>query len=184
MVSRSVYVTETLWFGVSECSQPIMISSAIGDADRMSSCSWKLRAVITNPPFNVEVLNIDESDQSRGEKGQQQIRYNVNGILLENEAFDKLSNEIEMTRLTGQVEGKNVVFHYGEYPDTEGKKRNLVIREGVVGLWKDDSIQAQDSEEKFYEVVTNPQITAGIKQKIHGGSTATPADTESSESSS
>lgn len=146
---------------------PIMISSAIGDADRMSSCSWKLRAVIKNHPFNVEVMEIAADDQSKGEKGQQQIRYNVNGILLDNEGFAKLQNEIVMTPVTGQVGGNTEVFYFGEYPDTTGKKRTLVIREGKVGLWKNDSIQPRDVDEKFYEVVTNPQITAGIQKKMH-----------------
>lgn len=146
---------------------PIMISSAIGDADRMSSCSWKLRAVIKNHPFNVEVMEIAADDQSKGEKGQQQIRYNVNGILLDNEGFAKLQNEIVMTPVTGQVGGNTEFFYFGEYPDTTGKKRTLVIREGKVGLWKNDSIQPRDVDEKFYEVVTNPQITAGIQKKMH-----------------
>ena len=148
---------------------PIMISSAIGEADRMSSCSWKLRAVIKNHPFNVEVLEIAADDQTKGEKGQQKIRYNVNGILLENDGFEKLKNEIVLTRINGQVAGQTEVFHYGEYPDTSGKKRTLVIREGKVGLWKQDSIQPNDTDENFYEVVTNPQITASIQKKMHGG---------------
>ena len=148
--------------------QPIMISSAIGDADRMSSCSWKLRAAIKDHPFNVEVFGFDDDDKGKGEKGQQHIRYNVNGILLDNIGFEKLKNEIEMTRLTGQIEGKIVVFYFGEYQDTEGKKRNLVIREGQVGLWKDDGIHPHTVDEKFYEVVTNPKITAGIQRKLQG----------------
>jgi len=102
--------------------QPIMISSAIGDADRMSSCTWKLRDAIQKHPFNVEVLEIARDDHSHGEKGQKQIRYNVNGILLDNEGFVKLQNEIEMTRLSGQVEGQTTVFYYGEYLDKESKK--------------------------------------------------------------
>ena len=146
---------------------PIMISSAIGDADRMSSCSWKLRAVIDKHPFNVEVMEIADDDASKGEKGQQVIRYNVNGILLDNVGFKKLKQEMELNRITGQIAGKEEVFYYGEYPDTAGKKRNLVIREGKVGLWKDDSIQAQDTDDTFYEVVTNSQITASIQKKIH-----------------
>ena len=155
--------------------QPIMISSAIGDADRMSSCTWKLRDAIQKHPFNVEVLEIARDDHSRGEKGQKQIRYNVNGILLDNVGFKKLQNEIEMTRLSGQVEGQTTVFYYGEYMDTESKKRNLVVREGRVGLWKDESIQPHTIDEKFYEVVTNPQITAGIQKKIQ---TMTPGQHE------
>ncbi len=146
---------------------PIMISSAIGDADRMSSCSWKLRAVIDKHPFNVEVMEIADDDASKGEKGQQVIRYNVNGILLDNVGFKKLKQEMELNRITGQIAGKEEVFYYGEYPDTAGKKHNLVIREGNVGLWKDDSIQAQDTDDTFYEVVTNSQITASIQKKIH-----------------
>ena len=151
-----------------DVDQPIMISSAIGDADRMSSCSWKLRAAIKDHPFNVEVFGFDDDDKAKGEKGQEQIRYNVNGILLDNVGFEKLKNEIEMTRLTGQVEGKTAVFYFGEYPDTEGKKRNLVIREGQVGLWKDDGIHPHTIDLKFYEVVTNPQITASIQKKLQG----------------
>jgi len=147
---------------------PIMISSAIGDADRMSSCSWKLRAVIKNHPFNVEVMEIADDDQSKGEKGQQKIRYNVNGILLDNEGFEKLKDEVVLTRITGQVSDKTEIFHYGEYPDTSGKKRTLVIREGKVGLWKKDRIEPNDTDENFYEVVTNPQITASIQKKMHG----------------
>ncbi|MDG1851813.1 MAG: hypothetical protein P8J44_06835, partial [Gammaproteobacteria bacterium] len=155
--------------------QPIMISSAISDADRMSSCTWKLRDAIQKHPFNVEVLEIARDDHSHGEKGQKQIRYNVNGILLDNVGFKKLQNEIEMTRLSGQVEGQTTVFYYGEYMDTESKKRNLVVREGRVGLWKDESIQPHTIDEKFYEVVTNPQITAGIQKKIQ---TMTPGQHE------
>jgi hypothetical protein len=146
----------------------IMISSAIGDADRMSSCSWKLRAVIKDHPFNVEVMEIASDDHSKGEKGQEQIRYNVNGVLLDNEGFAKLKNEIVLTRITGQVAGKTEVFYYGEYPDKTERKRTLVIREGQVGLWKNDSIQPHDIDEKFYEVVTNPQISAVIQKKMHG----------------
>jgi len=157
---------------------PIMISSAIGDADRMSSCSWKLRAVIKDHPFNVVVMEIADDDQSKGEKGQQKIRYNVNGILLDNEGFEKLQQEIELHRLVGQVEGNTEVFYYGEYPDTEGKKRTLVIREGQVGLWRNDTIEKHTIDEKFYEVVTNPQITAGIQKKLQAQQKASPSQKE------
>ena len=147
--------------------QPIMISSAIGQADRLSSCSWKLRTALKNHPFNVEVMEIAADDQSKGEKGQQHIRYNVNGILLENSAFAKLQNEIELTRINARVAGKSQTFFFGEYPDTQEKLRNLVIREAQVGLWRNDEIVEHESTEVFYEVVTNTQIVAGIQKKIY-----------------
>jgi len=146
--------------------QPIMISSAIGDADRMSSCSWKLRAALKDHPFNVEVLEIASDDQSKGEKGLQHIHFNLDGILLDNDAFAKLANEIELTKLTVKFEGKDVVCHFGEYPDAQGKLRNLVVREAPVGLWRNDTIVAHNSTEKFYEVVTNNQLVAGIQDRM------------------
>ncbi len=48
---------------------PIMISSAIGLADRMSGCSWNLRAAIQKSLFNVDVLRIAEGETGKGEKG-------------------------------------------------------------------------------------------------------------------
>jgi hypothetical protein len=78
--------------------QPIMISSAIGLADRLYSCSWKLREKIQSKVFSVDVLTYADEDRDKGEKGQEKIRYNVNGILLENAAFAKLEKKSEITK--------------------------------------------------------------------------------------
>ena len=80
--------------------QPIMISSAIGLADRLSSCSWKLREKMQIEIFSVEVLAYAEDERDKGEKGQQMIRYNVNGILLENAAFSKLEKEVKLRKIS------------------------------------------------------------------------------------
>jgi len=64
----------------------IMISGAIGDADRMSVCSWALRESMQKGLFNIDVLRIVDGT---GEKGQQLIRYNVNCILLDDASFSK-----------------------------------------------------------------------------------------------
>src|SRR5690606_10885180 len=46
--------------------RPIMISSAIGKADRLSSSSWKLRELVKPAPFNVDVLEIAEGEREYG----------------------------------------------------------------------------------------------------------------------
>jgi hypothetical protein len=135
-------------------------------------------------PFNVEVMEIADDDNSKGEKGQQKIRYNVNGILLDNVGFTKLQQELELHKVSGQIGNQTEVFYYGEYPDMDGKKRTLVIREGQVGLWKDESIQKHTIDEKFYEVVTNPQITAGIQKKLQGQLASGPSQKETASVSS
>ena len=136
--------------------RPIMISSAIGGADRMSSCSWKLRDSFDSGDFNVEVLEISESDAQKGEKGQHQIRYNVNGILLDAAAFEKLKIEVNFTQMNIKSGGRNETLCVGKFPDVKGKERHLVVRVGKVGLWKDEKVeQLADSDDVFYEVLPN-----------------------------
>ena len=147
--------------------KPIMISGAIGLADRMSSCSWKLRAAIQKSLFNVDVLRIDEGDASKGEKGQSFIRYNVNGILLDDVAFSKLKSEISLKSLRMKLNGKDYLFHVGQYPDTNGRKKDLVIREGKIGLWKDEQIvDDPNSDDSYFEVVVNRKVLPVVLEAV------------------
>ncbi len=143
--------------------KPIMISNAIGDADRMSSCSWRLREEFREYPFNVEVLDMQATDSNRGEKGQSQIRYNLNGILMSNESFSKLKSEIQLRKLTVNIAGADRTMYVGRFPDTRGKERDLVIREGVVGLWDGTHARPGDPDgEKFYEVLPNSRTASQV----------------------
>lgn len=143
--------------------KPIMISGAIGKADRLSSCTWKLRRLIQPGLFNVEVFALASGEQERGEKGQNTIRYNVNGILLDTVGFEKLQQEVVLKRLTVKINGNAVVLHVGKYPDVSGRSHDVLIREGKVGLWRDDApVVGHVSEESFYEVVTNRKLISQI----------------------
>lgn len=147
--------------------KPIMISSAIGDADRMSSCSWKMREKHKSSLFNVEVCKIAEGEQDKGEKGQEYARYNVNGILLDEAAVKKLKTEIRLKKLTIKISGEDVVFLAGQFPDVQGKNRNLVIRQAKLGLWKNDEVHRNtESEEYFYEVVTHQKVLAHVIERL------------------
>lgn len=138
---------------------PIMISGAIGLADRMSGCSWNLRAALKKGLFNVDVLRIAEGDSQKGEKGQHYLRYNVNGINLDDAAFAKLQKEINLKSLRMKLNNDSYLFHVGQYPDAKGRKKDLVIREGKIGLWKDDNIHEDPhSSESYYEVVVNRKV--------------------------
>ncbi|MDT8398616.1 MAG: hypothetical protein RQ899_08385 [Pseudomonadales bacterium] len=143
----------------------IMISSAIGQADRLSSCSWKLRNTMQHGLFNVDVLEIAEDGQDYGEKGQNYLHYNVNGILLDNEAFNKLQNEVSLTRVSLMINDKPMSFYTGEYPDAEGNIRELVIREGRVGLWQHDTVrEAKEASSFYYEMVTSSKIITMVRE--------------------
>jgi hypothetical protein len=141
----------------------IMISSAIGDADRMSSCSWKLRGTFDAGEFNVEVLEIDDADQAKGEKGQDYIRYNVNGILLDDAAFEKLKTEVKLTRLSIKLQDKTETLYVGKFPDVQSKERHLVIREGRIGRWCEEKVQeVSGSDAVFYEVLPNSKLASQV----------------------
>lgn len=147
--------------------QPIMISSAIGLADRLSSCSWKLREKMDSRIFNVEVLNYAEDERDKGEKGQQKIRYNVNGILLENGAFAKLEKEVNLRKITAGIDGHKETLYYGIYSDVQGNRHDIVIREGRVGIWQNETIlKGDDGAEPYYEVVTNGKVISMLRDKI------------------
>ncbi|MEK9822998.1 MAG: hypothetical protein VW840_12565 [Gammaproteobacteria bacterium] len=144
-------------------NRPIMISSAIGDADRMSSCSWRLRDSYDPGNFNVAVFQFQEDDRHRGEKGQELVRYNVNGILVDDAAFMKLATECHFKRLKAKSGDNEEVFYVGEYPDVQGKTRDLVVREGKVGVLTDDGPQpGADTGLLYYEVLPNSKFAARI----------------------
>ena len=73
-------------------NRPILISAAIGDADRLASCSWRLREDHDSGNFNVDAYLLDDNDGFKGEKGQKILRYNVNGIVIDDAGFEKFQS--------------------------------------------------------------------------------------------
>ncbi len=147
--------------------KPIMISPSISDADRMSSCSWKMREKFKGSHFNVEVCDIADGEQEKGEKGQHKILYNVNGILLDEQAVEKVRSEIKLRKLTLKVGGNDEELLVGRFPDVSGKIRTLVIRQARVGLWKNEQVTGNpDSDEYFYEVVSSRKVLGYVNEKL------------------
>jgi hypothetical protein len=121
--------------------------------------------------FNIDVLRIADGS---GEKGQQLVRYNVNGILLDDASFSKLRDEITLKSVRMKLNGKEYLFHVGQYSDTNGRKKDLIIREGKVGIWKDVQVHEDpETDEVYYEVVVNRKVTPLVLETVNGKQTAT-----------
>jgi hypothetical protein len=149
----------------------IMISGAIGDADRMSGCACAVRESMHKGLFNIDVLLI--ADGTR-EKGPQLIRYNVNGILFDDASFSKLRDEIALKPVLMKLNGKEYLFHVGQYLDTNGRKKDLIIREGKVGIWKDLQVHGgPDTDEVYCEVVVNRKVTSLVLETVNGKQSVT-----------
>lgn len=160
---------------------PIMISSAIGKADRMSSCSWMLRQQRSPQgpraaaPLNVEVYEIPEGDPLHGEKGEVELRYNVNGIELDAAGFAKLKEEIALKSFEMPVPGlpEPVTFHAGRFPDTKGTIHRLLVREGRIRFFDRQSPNGGGENSRvFYEVIANDQLIAAASERLKMESTA------------
>ena len=147
--------------------RPIMISSAIGNADRMASCSWRLREDHDAGNFNVDAYLLDASDRLKGEKGQKVLRYNVNGIVIDDAAFEKLQTEVHFRDLKAKSGVVEESFYVGQYPDVAGKQRDIVVRQGRVGRWKDDGVVAgARTSQFFYEVLPNSKFASRIVELV------------------
>ena len=161
---------------------PIMISPAINLADRLSSCAKALRnaefAQIQRP-FRVEVLLPPEgSDATAGAKTDV-LRYNVDGIEMDEAAFNHLKTEIALRQLYVKIGGQTETLHVGRYPDRSDRIRWLVVRESPLHVWEWGQISKYPAPGKrfFYEVVVDQDLTDKIRAKL-GGREERPAPSE------
>jgi hypothetical protein len=154
-------------------NNPIMISSAIGKADRFSSCSWMLRKHRSQQGntfyTNVDIYEIPEGDPLRGEKGEVHLRYNLNGIELDQPAFVKLQSEIALQRLEVLLPGDEepTTIYTGRYPDLKGAMHRVVVREGRMRLLdKKHPKLGELTQSLFYEVVTGGVVLEKVTEAL------------------
>jgi hypothetical protein len=149
----------------------IMISRALNLSDRLSSCSKMARRLFaTNAgPFNVYLLQTLMEDAAADEGDELLIRYNHNGIELNEEGFTKLCSEIAMASMGGNFPlpwGKErVQLYFGEVPLGESIEP-IVIRKGFVRqLLPGAKIGAQGTR-PYYEVCTDPKLLELARKKV------------------
>ncbi len=149
---------------------PIMISPAINQADRLSSCFKSLRKRFTTltPPFNVYVFEPIPEDRSL--VPEPFIRYNVGGIELNLEGFEKLKREIQLTPLEltlPTVQREPIRIYVGSFPTVKGVQQALIIREATIPLisLKDMKMQGV-TDNVYYEVCTHPVVYQTVRSSI------------------
>jgi hypothetical protein len=158
----------------------IMISRALNLSDRLSSCSKMAKRLFRqNPsPFNVYLLQTLMEDAVEDEGEELLIRYNLNGIELNEEAFAKLSSEISLAPMIGNFPlpwGKErVQLYFGEVPLGDSIEP-IIIRKGFVRqLLAGGKIGAQGNR-AYYEVCIDPKLLELARKKFAGASAKSPA---------
>jgi len=136
----------------------IMISPAINQADRLSSCDKKLRRRLKNqnPLFNLFVFKNEADDETQDFC----LRYNVDGIELAEDAFKKLKKEINLKTINyGAGNNEIVKLYTGKLPTINGNYQQIAIREAIVYEVKLETMDViSETKRNYYEVCTNQEI--------------------------
>jgi hypothetical protein len=150
----------SLWM---DADSRIMISRALNLSDRLSSCSKIARRLFHSKPgpFNLYLLQTLMEEVVADEGEELLVRYNLNGIELNEEGFQKLSSEISLSPMGGTFPlpwGKErVQLYFGEVPLGESLEP-IVVRKGFVRqLLPGGKIGAQGTR-AYYEVCTDARL--------------------------
>jgi hypothetical protein len=158
----------SLWM---EGDSRIMISRALNFSDRLSSCSKMAKRLFeSNPsPFKVYLLRtlMDGADGEEGEDAV--IRYNLNGIALNEEGFQKLSAEILLAPMAGNFPmpwGKErVQLYFGEVP-LGGSLEPIIIRKGFARQLLPGGEFGSQGTHAYYEVCTDEKLLDLARKKL------------------
>ena len=141
----------------------IMISKALNLSDRLSGCAKLAKRMLGGQKTHFSVfqfLNTMEG-ASAEELDEFLVRFNHNGIELNDEGFQKLSEEISLESIDTKLEmpwGKqSVTLHYGEVPLGESVEL-LVLRKGFARQLLPDGKIGGPTTHPYYEVCTAPAL--------------------------
>jgi hypothetical protein len=155
----------------------IMISKALNISDRLSGCAKLAKRLLGKQKtlFSVFQFLTAVEGASAEELDEFLVRFNLNGIELNEEGFQKLSEEISLESFSTKLEmpwGKQeVVLYYGEVPMGEGVEL-VVLRQAVARELLQDGKIGQPCDHKYYEVCTSPalyDLVAALKRTQHAG---------------
>lgn len=152
-------------------TRQIMISKAINESDRLSSCSKGLRSVLESRAdllFNVFSFKTVEDSETGGEPSEFLLRYNIGGIHINEAAFQKLRGEISLQAYDLQVpmiwNTSTVRVYSGSVPLGQGLFHRIIVREGRIAHVDPRNFTLKTLTNKhYYEVCVHPRIYEAIE---------------------
>ena len=148
----------------------IMISDALNESDRLSSCDKRMRKILhgTDVPFNAYEFRSDESSVT------EPMRYNVGGIRMSEAAFLRLREEISLTPVQvsfPQLWGtEDNAYHTGLVPVASDVFRRIVVRSAPVPMVEAGNFNlARWTESLLYELCTNAALYKAVEKTAAAG---------------
>jgi class 3 adenylate cyclase len=149
----------------------IMISRALNLSDRLSSCSKAAKRLLaqSNSPFRLFLFQTVMAGTSEEEADEFLIRYNLNGIELNEEGFGKLCEEISLSQLQADCVlpwgRERTTFYFGEVPMGDHLE-SILIRKGFVRQLLPDGKIGTPGTHAYYEVCTADDIIERIRERL------------------
>ncbi len=151
----------------------IMISEALNESDRLSSCNKRARKVMESQagPFHVYAFQSGDASPAANPEDSV-ISFNLGGIRMNEAAFRKLEQEISLVPLTVKLP-PSVSPDKGEYRLSSGTVpvdrdifRKIVVRESRMPKINTEDFSILGwSDRSYYEVCTDPAIYAALEKK-------------------
>jgi hypothetical protein len=152
----------------------IMISEALNESDRLSSCNKKVRKVMEPQagPFHVYAFQAAELDEN-GNPEDVILSFNLGGIRMNEMAFRKLEKEITLEPLKVRLPASVASSDKGEYrlfsatvPVDRDIFRKIVVRESRIPRIDPSNFSVTGwTDRSYYEICTDPAIYAALEKK-------------------
>jgi class 3 adenylate cyclase len=157
----------------------IMISEALNESDRLSSCNKRARKVMEPQagPFHVYAFQAAELDEN-GNPEDVILSFNLGGIRMNEAAFKKLQQEITLEPLKVKLPAALSSSDKGEYrlfsatvPVDHDIFRKIVVRESRIPRIDPTDFSVKGwSERSYYEVCTDQLIYSALEKRKAAGS--------------
>jgi hypothetical protein len=152
--------------------QQIMISEALNESDRLSSCSKRVRKAIAGveSPFNVYAFQTLSDADAAESPDDSSLKYNLNGIRISHAAFLRLQQEISLQpcKLDLPALWGNEPFQLqrGLVPVGNDIFKRILLRSSRIPQIDAQKFSLQRwTEQAYYEVCSNPAIYAMLDGK-------------------
>jgi len=156
--------------------QRIMISDALNESDRLSSCSKRVRKSMKTieTPFNVFAFQTVSDADVEDSPDDFILKYNLNGIRISEAAFARLKQEISLQLspldLPRAWDGEEFHLWSGLVPVGNDIFRKIVVRGSRMPQIDPHNFSVQLWTERwYYEVCSNPAIDAKLEAKATAG---------------
>ncbi|MBV9574947.1 MAG: hypothetical protein JOY93_12915 [Acidobacteriales bacterium] len=152
--------------------QRVMISDALNESDRLSSCNKRARKALEkmNAPFNVYAFQTISDEQLQDSPEEFIMKYNLSGIRMSEAAFERLQKEISLepcdVRMPKMWGSEEFNLYCGLVPVGNEIFKKIVVRKSQVARIDaaDFSLQHWTSR-RYYEVCCTPALNAAIDGK-------------------